>query len=81
MIGIAVNNAISNPKGIGLVFIDSLSSLLLYNPTDVVLRFIHFLTGKIRSNNMGAIILLLSKDYGDTTTRIASFVDEVVELS
>ncbi|MDO8340334.1 MAG: hypothetical protein Q7T16_06785 [Candidatus Burarchaeum sp.] len=78
--GIAISNAIFRFKGERILFIDSISSLLLYNPPDIILRFMHSMAGKIRSNEISGIMLCLPKDYGDVATRLASFVDEVVQL-
>ncbi|VVC02772.1 Uncharacterised protein [Candidatus Burarchaeum australiense] len=78
--GIAVSNAIFKLKGERILFIDSISALLLYSPPDVVLRFMHSLAGKMRSNEIIGIMVCLPKDYGDVATRLASFVDDVVQL-
>ena len=78
--GISVSNAIFKLRGERIFFIDSISAMLLDNPPDFVLRFLHSLAGKMRSSEISGIMISLPKDYGDVATRLASFVDEVVEL-
>jgi archaellum biogenesis ATPase FlaH len=44
------------------VFFDSLSTLLVYNDANSVVRFIHFLAGKMRLWKVRGIIISLQKD-------------------
>ncbi|MFA6036033.1 MAG: hypothetical protein WC759_03675, partial [Candidatus Micrarchaeia archaeon] len=82
MMGVAISEAFFKFEGKERVFVlDSVSSLLTYNHSEIVLRFMHSLIGRMRGSDISGITLILSKDYGDVLTRLASFVDEVVELA
>jgi len=81
MVGVALSEALYKMEGKERVLIlDSISSLLMYNSPDIVLRFLHSVIGRMRAGEVSGIVFILVKDYGDILTRLASFVDEVVEL-
>jgi hypothetical protein len=64
------------------LFIDPLSTLLIYNRAENVSKFLHFLTGKIRVLNLNAVLLSTEKDLdSEFADQLAQFTDKVVDLS
>jgi KaiC/GvpD/RAD55 family RecA-like ATPase len=63
------------------VFIDSISTMLIYNDPDTVLRFIHSLTGKMRLLGVTGIIFLLEKESDEKfKAQVAQFCDKVITI-
>ena len=67
--------------GRDFLFLDSLPTMFLYNPPQSVAKFIHFLTVKLKSLNIGAIIISLSK-YSEEEIQnlVLQFMDNVIEV-
>ena len=64
------------------LFFDPLSTLLIYNQTETVSKFLHFLTGKIRVLNLNGILLSTEKELGsEFADQMEQFVDKTVDLS
>lgn len=63
------------------VFVDSLSTLSIYNNPEVMLKFIHYLTGKMRLWNLNGIIISL---HGEADKKLiaelSQFVDKMIEV-
>jgi archaellum biogenesis ATPase FlaH len=69
------------PKEKRFVFIDSISTMLIYNDADTVLRFIHSLTGKMRLLGITGIIFLLEKESDEKfLAQVAQFCDRVINI-
>lgn len=63
------------------IFIDSLSTLLVYNKQETVIRFIHFLIGKMRSWNVNGVILSLKKrGEASLMAELSQFCDATIRL-
>jgi len=60
--------------------LDSLSTLLVYNPDRFVEKFSHSLSGKLRSKRFQAIFTLASETRSETVNVLAQFCDKVIEL-
>ncbi|MDF1556677.1 MAG: hypothetical protein P1P80_00635 [ANME-2 cluster archaeon] len=70
------------PSDNKFLFLDSLSTLLLYNNTGGVAKFIHFLTGKLRSWNLDGIFLSLELESdADFLAQLSLFCDKKINLS
>lgn len=64
------------------LFLDSLSTLLLYNNTGGVAKFVHFLTGKLRAWNLDGIFLSLELESdADFLAQLSLFCDKKINLS
>ena len=62
-ISIAMDQAVlAIPNKKKFLFVDSLSTLLIYNKPEVVAKFIHFLSGKMRAWEVKGIIITLSRE-------------------
>ncbi|NYZ76018.1 hypothetical protein H0N98_02095 [Candidatus Micrarchaeota archaeon] len=69
------------PSDKRFVFIDSISTMLIYNDSDTVLRFIHALTGKMRLLGITGIIFLLEKESDEKfKAQVAQFCDRVITI-
>lgn len=69
------------PRDRRFVFIDSISTMLIYNDSDTVLRFIHSLTGKMRLLGITGIIFLLEKESDEKfKAQVAQFCDRVISI-
>ncbi len=63
------------------IFIDSLSTLLIYNNPDTIVKFIHFLIGKMRAWNVTGIIMSLKKrGESGIVAEVSQFCDMTIEL-
>ncbi len=60
--------------------LDSLTTLLVYNPERTVERFMHSLSGKTRANQFKAIFTLASETKKETLGIISQFCDNVLEF-
>lgn len=81
-ISIAMDQAVrAIPTKEKFVFFDSLSTLLIYNKSETVARFIHFLAGKMRSWKVKGIIISLekkkNKDLIDKLSQVCDIVEEI----
>lgn len=64
------------------LFLDSLSTLLLYNNTGSAAKFAHFLTGKLRAFDLDAIFLSLELESdAEFLTQLSLFCDKKINLS
>ena len=69
------------PKENRFVFIDSISTMLIYNDDDAVIKFIHALTGKMRLYDLTGIIFFLEKrTYQEMIDKITQFCDRTLTL-
>jgi hypothetical protein len=74
-------NKVLEAGGIKVVLIDSISTLLLYTEESVVLKFVHSIVSKMRSDSNDCIMAAIE----DESTReliddMSMFVDEILEL-
>ena len=81
-ISIAMDQAVmAIPKKDKFVFFDSLSTLLLYNNVGVVAKFVHFISGKMRTWKVKGIIISLRRDVDkDLIEQLKSYCDVTLEL-
>ena len=63
------------------LFLDSISTLLLYNSAGTVAKFSHFLTGRMRLWNLTGVFMSLEKENDpNILERISQFCDEVITI-
>jgi len=64
------------------LFFDELSTLLIYNQTGTVAKFLHFLTGKMRTLELKGILLSVEKELDPKIAQQSEqSVDKVIDLS
>tara|TARA_Y100000310_G_scaffold203351_1_gene203577 strand:- start:8195 stop:8746 length:552 start_codon:yes stop_codon:yes gene_type:complete len=63
------------------VYIDSISSLLIHNNMDSILKFVHSVTGKMRVFGFNGIILSQHEESDQKlTSQLSQFCDKVIHL-
>jgi KaiC/GvpD/RAD55 family RecA-like ATPase len=82
-ITIAIEEIISTiPSKNKSLFVDPLSTLLIYNQAETVSKFLHFLTGKIRILNLNGVLLSTEKEHdSEFADQMEQFVDKTVDLT
>jgi len=81
-LSIGIVTAFEKTKGKDrFLFLDSLSTLMIYNDPRVVKKFIHFLTAKMRLFGVKGAMITLQKDLdAKLISDFSPFVDKVVEV-
>lgn len=80
-LSIALGEAVNSIPGEKFIFLDTLSTLLIYNKAETVTKFAHFLTSKIRKWGVkGIIISLVKETKPELQAALAQFCDKVVDL-
>ncbi|MDY6769678.1 MAG: ATPase domain-containing protein, partial [Candidatus Nanohaloarchaea archaeon] len=65
-LSIVISNAVeSMPDSRFFIFLDSLTTLSIYNETDTISQFAHFLTGKMRNWNVAGVIMSLEEEVDE----------------
>jgi hypothetical protein len=84
-LGIAVDegiNHLTQESDKVFVFVDTLSTLLIYSSAQTLAKFSHFLTGRLRLKNLRGVILTLEKEAEKSfLASISSFCDAVIEVN
>jgi KaiC/GvpD/RAD55 family RecA-like ATPase len=79
-LAIAIDSLFEHNKH-GFIFIDSLDTLLVYNTFEKVMRFVHFITGKMRIYDVKGVLLgLRKKTTEDLINGMAPFTDRIIQL-
>lgn len=80
--GIAVTQALKEVEGGNVfVFVDSISTMLIYLSSADVSKFIHFLSSRLKILNVSGVFLAVGKGLDPLLlTRLTTFVDEVIDL-
>lgn len=81
-LGVAMGEAIRKISGKDkFLFMDSLSTLLLYHNVGTVSKFSHFLTGRMRMWGLRGILMAVEKEADPKfTDQLSQFCDTVVSL-
>lgn len=81
-ISIAATSAIqSMPKGNRLLFLDTVSTLIIYNNVGTVTKFAHFLITKMREWGAGGAVISLEKETDKgLVNQLSPFCDRVVNI-
>ena len=77
--GIAVSKAMASPSDEKVLFLDSLSTMLIYNDSSVVSRFSNFLMNRLKEKSMDGCIIALSSDIDKNAIAFAQAVADKVE--
>src|SRR3989338_674643 len=63
------------------LYIDSISSLLIHNSIDTVLKFVHYVTGKMRVFGFNGMLLSLHEEKDKKViSHLSQFCDKVIHL-
>ncbi|RLG20013.1 hypothetical protein DRN67_01150 [Candidatus Micrarchaeota archaeon] len=79
-LSVAISQAVSiNPKARKFIFLDSLSTMLIYNEAGSLSKFSHFLTSRLREWNVDGVFLSLdSESDKEVTNTLSQFCDRVI---
>ena len=80
-IGIAVTETLKELEGKKMcVLFDSVNSMLIYISSQNIMKFIHFVTNRLRIMNFSGIFLAVEKGLDpDVLIQLTTFVDEVID--
>jgi len=82
-LGIALTQALESMKHKGnkFIFLDSLSTLLIYNPFEVTAKFVHFIITRLRVFGLVGLIISIEKQIDERMLNILiEMCDKVVEV-
>jgi len=81
-LSIAVHNFFtSSEEKNRFLYLDSISSLCIHNPVGSVLKFVHYLTGKIRVFGINGVMLSLHEDDDKRLiSSLSQFCDRVIRV-
>lgn len=81
-LSLAISHAIYSFAGKNsLLVFDSVSMFTIYNSKDITLRFLHFISNKLRANNVNVLFLFLkSEEDMAFAAKIMPFSDETKKL-
>lgn len=81
-IGIVITEGLKSlPGDKKCLFFDDISTMLLYNPSVTISKFIHFITNKIRLFDVAGIFLAVEKGLDPALlTQVSTFADLVIPL-
>ena len=81
-ISLALNEAATHIKAPAFVFLDSISTLLIYNDTENIAKFAHFLTLKLRALRMKGVLAAVRQQLDEELiNELTQYCDKVVDLS
>lgn len=82
-LGIALTQAIqAMPPGKKFIFLDALSTLLIYNEAGTIAKFSHFLINKIKLLGLTGVVMSVEKEMDERLlTQIEQFCDKVIDLT
>ena len=71
----------NDTKRYRFLVLDSINTLLIYNQKNTVMRFLHFLIGKMRSESMpGVIIAMPQENNKEIVDEISQFCDKTIAV-
>jgi hypothetical protein len=78
---IGISRAVNKISEEKFIFLDSLSTLLIYNDPKTVAKFAHLLTEKMRRwNTAGSLLTVEMNSERDVVSQMAPFCDKVVKM-
>lgn len=80
-LGIAIDEAINADSTKKFLFLDTVSSLLLYNSAGTVKNFEEFITIRMRRGSLKGILISLDKDEKEIIAFLSHFCDKFIILS
>jgi hypothetical protein len=68
-------------KGKNVLFVDSITTLLIHNKPEAFVKFIHDILTKMRMNNISALLIAIKTDANtDARTEIAQLCDAIIGI-
>ena len=75
-VSIAIDQVLSSMKGEKFVIFDTINTLLNYNNESMVIRFMHSLIGKIRSENARGVLISVGSLKENIASQLTQFCDK-----
>ncbi|MBI2564694.1 hypothetical protein HYV79_01755 [Candidatus Woesearchaeota archaeon] len=80
-ISLAINECITRIPGKKLVFIDSITTMLIYNDQNIFSRFLHYLLTKLRIQKISGLMLSLETEADkEVMAQIAQLCDRIIKI-
>ena len=80
-ISFALSECMDKIKGNKFIFIDSITTMLIHNPSNVFARFIHGILTKMRMNEVNGLLISLEEERNrEVRTEIAQLCDRVIKV-
>ncbi len=80
-LSLRLHQTVIKKKDSNFMFMDSLSTLSIYNNPDTMLKFIHYLTGKMRLWKLNGIIISLHEETDRRLlAELSQFVDKMIRV-
>jgi len=79
-LSLAISEAVeASPETKKFIFLDSLSTMLIYNEAGTLSKFSHFLTGRLRELKVSGVLISMDTETDrKLTTTLSQFCDRVV---
>jgi hypothetical protein len=78
---LAINNAIETIEGKKFVFLDSISTMLIYNRPDIFAKFVHIMMTKMRVGSVSGILISFeSENNKEVRAEIVQLCDRVIKV-
>jgi hypothetical protein len=79
--GIAIIESMKDLEGKkACLLLDSINSMLIYTPSQHITKFIHFITGKLRLQDISGIFLMIESGIDpEVLSQLIIFVDDVID--
>jgi len=81
-LGIAINQSLQMMKGVKkFLFMDALSTLMIYNSAGTIARFSHFIMSRVRLLGLTGIFVSIEKEMDEILmSQISQFCDKVIKI-
>jgi hypothetical protein len=81
-LGIAISQALQAISGSKFLFMDALSTLVIYNNPNTFAKFAHFIMTRVKVLGINGIFMIVEKELEEELmTRITQFSDRVIRLN
>ena len=79
---ISINEYVKRIKGNKFIFVDSITTMLIYNQPNIFARFIHSILTEMRMSGINGLLISLEKETNkDVRAEIAQLCDKVIRIS
>lgn len=80
-ISLALNKVMVQTKGKRLIFVDSVTTMLIHNKPEIFARFVHSILTKMRVNKINGFLVSLEKETNqEVRAEIAQLCDKVIKI-
>jgi len=81
-LGISITQALQAMPGDKFLFVDALSTLVIYNSPKSLARFSHFLMTRVKLLGLAGIFMVVEKEMGEVLlSQVKQFCDKVIKVN